>query len=38
MISAASIKARLKNHAKESGHTLQNELTMYGDEEKVMSH
>lgn len=30
MINAASIKARLKNHAKESGHTLQNELTMYG--------
>lgn len=35
MISAASIKARLKNHAKESGHTLQNELTMYGLERTI---
>lgn len=30
MISAESVKAKLKNHAKESGHTLQDELTMYG--------
>lgn len=30
MISAASVKARLKNHAKESGHMLQDEYTMYG--------
>ena len=35
MINAASIKARLKNHAKESGHTLQNELTMYGLERTI---
>lgn len=30
MINAESVKARLKNHAKESDHTLQDELTMYG--------
>lgn len=35
MINAASIKARLKNHAKKSGHTLQNELTMYGLERTI---
>lgn len=35
MITAASIKARLKNHAKKSGHTLQNELTMYGLERTI---
>ncbi len=35
MINAASIKARLKNHAKESGHTLQSELTMYGLERTI---
>ncbi len=35
MINAASIKARLKNHAKERGHTLQNELTMYGLERTI---
>lgn len=35
MINAASIKDRLKNHAKESGHILQNELTMYGLERTI---
>ncbi len=35
MINAASIKDRLKNRAKESGHTLQNELTMYGLERTI---
>lgn len=35
MINAASIKDRIKNHAKESGHTMQNELTMYGLERTI---
>lgn len=30
LINAESVKARLKNHAKECGHTLQDTLTMYG--------
>lgn len=35
MIKAESVKARLKKHAKESGHTLQDEITMYGLERAI---